>query len=256
MKKLSLWETCLSWSVILLYGLFFGYLFWVMVILGWIIVKHLERLPRLGEKGMLVVANHPALIEPFLIPLALMKYWWHNWQHVPFSMPDFKNFIADGWSFVRLIQVRIIPIVRGDAKSAMTVPRRVARALKGGGIVIIHPEEGRTSTATKKGKKLLRSRCGHPLGELSTSVGFVALVTGATVLTIWINDTDKIQPGWGIPWRPWKWTKISFTLGKPFVATRNKGVKIKTDAKRITIIIQNALLDLADENPGPVNFVA
>jgi 1-acyl-sn-glycerol-3-phosphate acyltransferase len=116
--------------------------------------------------------------------------------------------------------------------------------LNSGGIIILFAEGGRTCF----GEKFQFSPGGKKIRVLKNGVGWLALKTGATVLPVWVEGTDKVLPN--SPDRrklfcfPRFGGRITIKIGNPL--RFQKGSQY-LDKEQITSIIKNALLELADE---------
>ena len=94
-------------------GLFLGVMFLVLRLLRRIKVVHSEHLPH-WQKNMLIVSNHPSLIETVLIPnLFFGEYLLHPAQFLPVNTPDKKNFYDPWWVFwLRPVSIPIdLPLI-------------------------------------------------------------------------------------------------------------------------------------------------
>ena len=82
-------------------------------------ILHLERLPRWKRK-IIVVSNHPSLLEPMLLPaLFFRSYLFHPFKYAPWSVPDRRNYYDKWyWFFAR---PRLIPVERGNNRAGMKV---------------------------------------------------------------------------------------------------------------------------------------
>ena len=83
-------------------GILFGLIFHLSRLFKMVKVLHWERLPK-RQPGLIVVSNHPSLLEPFLLPtLFFNEYILHPFSS-PWSTPDKKNFF-DKWYFIYIIK--------------------------------------------------------------------------------------------------------------------------------------------------------
>jgi len=218
------------------YGTLSGIILHLLRILGIISVKHWERFPRYQQK-MILVSNHPSLLEALFLPaLFFPEYIFYPNKLGPWSTPDKKNY-WDKWYYF-WVRPRAIPIERGNNGSELKALILMKKTLLGGERIILFPEGGRTF----KGSEFICSRQGKRIRKLKTSIGWLALKTGALVVPAWLEGTDKVLPN-NRPPLPRFWHKITIRIGDP-ITFSNDGSITKEDA---TNEIANALLNLADE---------
>lgn len=223
---------------------------------------HFERFP-IWEEKLIMVSNHPSLLEPVILPLA--GFPWMNfpwifsplWSRVKFSLYWFKELqkefslykkltpanVSDRQNFYdppfwRLFQGINVPVNRnGRAQGRISTVSALREILENGGRVLVFPEGTRTFKAIRKGR--ITSTNGKEVGKLKDGAGWLALSTGARVLPIWVEGTDKVLPNNKLP-LPRLWHRIIIKIGNPFVvhgSTRQEA----------TLEITQALLELADE---------
>ena len=218
-------------------GLFLGAMFLLLRLLRRIKVVHGERLPH-WQKNMLIVSNHPSLIEPILLPnLFLIEYLLHPLRFAPMGTPDKKNFY-DPWWFFWSWPVSI-PIDR-DNSSSRDPFRAMLDVLQSGKRLILFAEGGRTF----KGKDFVLSAKGRRMRQLVNGAGLLAVKAKSMVLPIWVegvshksfNNFFLLFGLWGF----WRY-RITIKIGQPFFVDEKLGAK---DATRQ---IQSKLLELADE---------
>jgi len=223
---------------------------------------HFERFP-IWETKLIIVSNHPSLLEPFLLPLA--GFPWMNfpwvfsplWSRIKFSLswfrelqkefylpkklvpsnvPDRNNFYDPPyWGLLRVINV---PINRnGGASGKISTILALKETLETGRRVLIFPEGTRTYKAMKKSGTTTVS--GKKLGELKDGAAWLAIKTNARILPIWVEGTDTVLPNDGLP-VPRLWHRITIKIGTPFSVQDGK-------RRQATSEITQALLNLADE---------
>jgi len=223
-----------------------------------------DRFP-IWEERLIMVSNHPSLLEPVILPL--MGFPWMNfpwvfsrvWDRfrfslvwfkelrrefslprnlIPANVPDKNNFYDP--PYMKMFQGINIPVdrnggVRGRTGSVLALKK----VLEDGGRVLIFPEGSRTFKAIRNGE--LKTANGSRVGKLKDGAAWLALKTGARVLPIWVEGTDKVLPNDKFPF-PRLWHKVTIKIGTPFHVTGNT----RTGA---TSEIAQALLELADESP-------
>jgi 1-acyl-sn-glycerol-3-phosphate acyltransferase len=216
--------------------LFFRYM-------GLIRLVHWERFPhRIGK--LIVVSNHPSILDIFLVPVLFYKgYLVNPFRYGPLVIADRRNFY-DSWYFFWL-RPFMISVERGKAKSEAAALLRVKRALDQGRIIVIFPEGGRTC----KGNNLLRSPKGATMRPLKESIGLLVAKTSVPVLLIWIKGSDATLPNEDhrlvALWRL-KRKEITIKVGGLMRFNKNQQEDEKASAV-ITNIISEEMLHLADE---------
>jgi len=239
-----------------------GILICLLEAFGRIKFLHFERFPNWEEK-LIIVSNHPSLLEPIILPL--MGFPWMNfpwlfspvWSRIKFSLswlkelqkefslekklipanvPDRNNFYDP--PYWRVFQGINIPVDRnGGAHRRISTAMALKKILESGGRVLIFPEGSRTFKAIQKAG--IASGNGKKLGKLKHGAAWLAIKTNARILPIWVEGTDKVLPNNKFPF-PRLWHRIILKIGTPFLV---KGTTREEASSEIT----RALLALADE---------
>ncbi len=146
-------------------------------------------------KGALIVAsNHRSFLDPFVIGASL------PWRK-PMCYVAKRELFEKRWQGWLLSRCGAFPIRRGESdEDAMTTARMV---LERGGTVCIFPEGTRIRSGS--------------LGTPKRGVGRLALQTGAPVLPVAVNGTERVRRGWRI--RP---RKVSIRMGRPITFPRSE----------------------------------
>lgn len=232
--------------------------------------QHFNRYP-IWEEKVIVISNHPSLLEPVILPLMgfpWMNFPWVfsplwlrikpslNWARefreeffltkklIPVSVPDKRNYYDK--AYMGLIRELNIPVKRdGTASDRMATVLALKEVLEQGGRIILFPEGGRTYKAKEK----IKSPKGRALGKLKEGAALLAILTGAKIVPVWIEGSDKFLPNDKFP-LPRFWHRITINIGKPF--TLNKSnlsalSKSKDIRKAANQIITQALLETGDE---------
>jgi len=220
-----------------------------------------DRFP-IWEEKMIIVANHPSLLEPLLLPL--MGFPWMNfpwvfsplWTQVRFSfrwfkdlrkefvlqrklvpanVPDKQNFYDP--PYMGLFQGINVPVDRnGSAGGRIGTVLALKKILEDGGRVLIFPEGGRTLKAVQRPGGINNS---EKLGGLKDGAAWLALKTGARIVPVWVQGTDKVLPNGKFPF-PRLNHRITIKIGEPF---RMEGIT----RQEATAEIARVLLSLAGE---------
>jgi len=256
------------WLVTYVLGPILGVIICLLEAVRIIRFSHFNRYP-IWEEGLIIVSNHPSLLEPVILPL--MGFPWMNFPWVfsplwlrikpslgwarefrkefflqkkliPVSVPDKKNYYDK--AYMGLIRGLNIPVRRdGTAKDRMSTILALKRVLKQGGRIILFPEGGRTYKAKEK----VKSPKGRELGRLKEGAALLALQTGARIIPVWVEGSDKFLPN-SKPYIPRFWRRITINIGNPFyldepVTTESFRERRKTANHRIA----QSLLETGDE---------
>jgi 1-acyl-sn-glycerol-3-phosphate acyltransferase len=137
-------------------------------------VEGAENVPAHGP--LIVAGNHLSFIDSFIIPLAIPR-------PVTFiaKASYFEGRTLKG-KFVRWFMSSLghVPVNRGAQRAAMGALEQAVEILENGGAFAIYPEGTRSADG-----RLYRGR---------TGVGWLVLASGAKVLPIGLEGTDRIQP--------------------------------------------------------------
>ncbi|WP_233525771.1 lysophospholipid acyltransferase family protein [Actinomadura spongiicola] len=133
-----------------------------------------EHVPHYGP--LIVASNHLSFIDSFIIPLAVPRPVTYIAKAAYFEGSGFKR------GFVRwfLTNLGHVPVRRGARRAAMGALEQGAEVLQNAGAFAIYPEGSRSPDG-----RLYRGR---------TGVGWLVLETGARVLPVALEGTEKIQP--------------------------------------------------------------
>jgi 1-acyl-sn-glycerol-3-phosphate acyltransferase len=215
-------------------GILLGLGFSLLRLIGRIKVLYYERLPK-KAKNVVLVSNHPSLLEPFLLPaLWFPEYVFQPLKSAPWSTPDRKNFYKEWYWF--WLRPRAIPIKRGDEKEERRAFFEMKRVLESGGRLILFPEAGRTF----KGKKFFLSKNGKKIRELKNGIGWLALKARSLIVPVWVEGTDEVLPNES--WKIKFWKRVIIKIGQPLKFTNQK-----ISPRFVTLQITQSLLKLAEE---------
>lgn len=251
MKKIlkSIFEKILYLFLLYTIGVFFGCLFHMLRLIGTVRILHKERIPH-GQGNMIIISNHPSLLEPILLPLLFFgDYIRHPFKLCPISIPDKENYM-DKWYWWWL-RFCAIPIDRKDKKKGMEALHKMKNALNAGRIIIPFAESSRTCwgklfAESKKGKKIKISDERNQTMEGAGGISWLIKQTNPLVLFMWIAGAENILPN--SPDRkklyhtfPRLWKKMTIKIGEPIRFSEE--LSREEIAKELTI----HLLNLADE---------
>jgi len=239
-----------------------GVLICLLEAVGRVKFLHFERFP-IWEEKLIMVSNHPSLLEPVVLPLIgfpwmnfpwvfspvwsrvrLSLSWFKQLQKefslqkklIPANVPDRNNFYEP--TYMNIVQGINIPVDRkGGAQGRITTVLALKKVLESGGRVLIFPEGTRTFKAIENGN--VGSTNGKALGKLKDGAAWLALKTDARILPVWVEGTDRVLPNNKLP-IPRLWHRMVIKIGPPFSVEGNT-------RQEATSEITQALLKLADE---------
>ncbi len=237
MKKESLIDKITILFLLYPFGIILLFFLGLLRALNVINILHKERLS-FNKRGLIVISNHPSLLEPIIIPLLFYKdYLISPIKLRPFSTPDKSNYY-DKWYWYWMLRLLSVPIDRGNRRSEVTAFFRMAEIINSEGILILFPEGGRTDNGTD----FHYSRKGKRIRILKQGIASLISRTGASVLYIWVEGAEKVMPivKDKLYVRP--------RLGRVFIKI-GKTVNFEKHISKEKIIqqIQTDLLELADE---------
>lgn len=222
-------------------GLTLGFLFWAGKICRAVKVLHAEKLACLKTLDKkILVSNHPAVIDPFLVAALLVWYYaLHPLRHAPLIVADRLNFY-DSWWFWPFRPV-MVPVDRDSERKKASALLRIKRAIDLGRPLIIFPEGGRTFKGENGG--FLYSKRGAKIRFLQGGIGLLVRKTGATVIPIGIKGSDKVVPN------SKKRLFTRFIFGKKVTIALGEPMNFGTDTprERVTQEIASQILKLIDE---------
>lgn len=201
-------------------------------------IERLSCLKKLDKK--IIVSNHPSVIDPFLVAVLLFEYYAFNpWRHAPLIVADKLMFYESWWFWpFRLVMV---PVDRSDGRKKAAAFLRIRRAVELGRPIIIFPEGGRTFRG-KEGEFLFSEK-GAKIRFLQEGIGLLVRKTGATVIPIGIDGSDRVVPNSKkkLFTRFVFWKRIIISVGEPMQ------FNVESPRERVTQEIASAILKLIDE---------
>ncbi|RSN69431.1 MULTISPECIES: lysophospholipid acyltransferase family protein [Actinomadura] len=188
-------------------------------------VRGLGHVPRRGP--VILAANHLAVLDSFVLPLMVPRrvHFLGKQEYFTAAGPRGRATAA----FFRGLGA--IAVDRSGGRAALAALDASARVLERGGVFAIHPEGTRSPDG-----RLYRGR---------TGVARLALRTGAPVVPVAIEGTDRVQPrGRAVP-RP---GRIALRFGAPLrFAGRDAGTPRGRAAREVTDEIMAAIRDLSGQ---------
>lgn len=200
---------------------------------GKIRFRGLERLAPHKGRGILIVSNHPSLIETVLLPFMFFPACLVRPFHlVPWSTPDRANIMAQWYTRIfrhgRMIMIDREPGTKARNAGAL---RKILTALAHRESVVLFAEGGRTH---KRPERTVSPK-GNELGRFSKSIEFILRNARCVVVPVWVKGAAAVlPPGHFIPdFRGGK--EIEIRVGRPIEDV------ISAEA------LERTLLALADE---------
>lgn len=176
--------------------------------IGYVNFLHRER-ASLGKGPLLIVANHPSLWEPWLMPgLFFPRSVLHPYRHIPWCTPDPHTY--DRW-YLFFLRPRSIPIPRDDKRGSVHAFHRMVDILQGGERIVLFPEGGRTN----RGDTFRTAPNNARIREPKHGMAQMVLRTHATVLPIWVAGAERVLPVGAL--FPRFWHRTTMVVGKPIV---------------------------------------
>lgn len=204
-----------DYITVIIIGIPLGIVFAILLALGRIKVKGYVRAIRLIARGKVIIAaNHPSMFETLLIPLLFFPLYLVHLRFFVWSVPD-RRLLPPRlrWLFWFL---RCATLDRTNPESKKEAMSRLTAILKSNGIILIHPEAGRTD----KGETFLM-RGDRRVRHFVSGVPSLARNTHAAILPLWVSGTDIVLPiGATVP-RLMR-SKIIFSFGTPYVPAKEK----------------------------------
>lgn len=188
-------------------------------------VSGLAHVPRMGP--VILAANHLAFLDSFVLPLVVPRRVHFLGKQEYFTGTGAKQRAVA--TFLRSLGA--IAVDRSGGRAALAALDASAAVLERGGVFAIHPEGTRSPDG-----RLYRGR---------TGVARLAMRTGAPVVPVAIQGTDKVQPrGQAVP----KLGRIGLRIGAPMdFAGRDDGVPRGRAARQVTDEIMEAIRRLSGQ---------
>lgn len=189
-------------------------------------VEGVENVPTSGP--LIVASNHLSFIDSFIIPLVLPRKVTYLAKADYFERPGLKG------RFFRWFMTNLghVPIQRGAQRAAMGALEQGVEILSSGVAFAIYPEGTRSPDG-----RLYRGR---------TGTGWLVLASGAKVLPVGLQRTDKIQPI-GSSW-PRFGARPLVRIGAPIDFSRYEGEPAAKARRAITDEIIETIQKLSGQD--------
>lgn len=185
---------------------------WLIFGGGWCIVQLLmlfgrikvvglkAALPHVHKGSVVIAANHPSLVEPFVLGGILFPAFVFHMRKCPWSIPD-KNFYAPRAHWFTVPALKHIPLIRGDTLSGIAVLKEIVRKLRHGDNIIIHPEGGRTCKGSRFAWNSSRR-----MRVIRSNIASCTIVGRGKILPVWIDFYDETPESffsglWQMMWK-------------------------------------------------------
>ncbi len=219
-----------DYITIIIIGTPLGILFLLLLIAGRIKINGYGRALRVIAHGKVIIAaNHPSMLETILIPLLFFPLYLVSPRFFIWSVPD-KRLLAPRMRWLFWFG-RCITLDRSDPSSTKPALQKLTDILKHNGVVVMHPEAGRTH----KGEIFL-VRGNRRIRHFVSGVPSLARNASAVILPLWISGTDLVLPIGKIKPHLLR-SKIVFSFGIPYVPPK----KAKSRSQE-SLTLANAIL--------------
>ncbi len=194
------------------------------------------------NKGVILISNHPSLIEPALLPCLLLINL--IYKKLPISAPDKMNYYNQFW--FKPFRLVCIPIARGEPKQELASLDLMKKQVEQGNILILFPEGGRTFKGEHLGREYLVSETGERIRRFPQGLRRLFLNIDCYILPIWCRDMDKISKNTfkfsvrSMLFRFWKNMEICF--GELINSN-----ELPADKKQIIPYLEKLLLQISKE---------
>lgn len=226
----------------------------MFVALGRIRVQGSAYIRSVSPKNLLLLANHPSLLEPALLPFfASMPAALRNKASVLWQTPketafkDVKNPIVQ--KLVESLPYIYLKVDENDFSSDPIGLRRIMRAQKMHNPAFLIFFEGmRTFFSSEEGRRFTAT--GVPIGKPRTGIGFMIAHMRPTVVPVLVKNTDRVLPV-GAPWYTalkniWIY-RIEIIFGSPIRFSHRFGQQksfSKTEMEALAEEVRSAVLAL------------
>ena len=222
-----------DYLTVIIVGIPLGVLCVSLVCLGHIKIRGYARAIRLAWRGNIIIAaNHPSMLETFLIPLLFFPLYLVSLRFFVWSVPD-RRLLPRRLRWLFWLG-RCITVDRSDRSHNANRVQKLAAILGNNGVVVIHPEAGRTS----KGEKFI-FRGDQRMRFFVSGVPALAQDTGATILPLWISGADIVLPVGSIVPHLMR-SKITLSFGTSY-RPENCPPRQKADRKKESAALAQAI---------------
>ena len=219
-----------DYLTVIIVGIPLGILFVLCVALGRIKIRGYARAIRLAARGKIIIAaNHPSMLETLLIPLLFFPFYLLSLRFFIWSVPD-RRLLPRRLRWLFWLG-RCITVDRSDRSHNANRVQKLAAILGNNGIIVIHPEAGRTS----KGEKFI-FRGDRRMRSFVSGVPMLARDTGATILPLWISGAEIVLPVGNIIPHLMR-SRITLSFGIPY-----QPPKQKTEHRKESAVLARTIL--------------
>ncbi len=141
------------------------------------------------DKGVIVISNHPSLIEPALLPCLLAINVIYG--KLPISAPDSLNYYNKFWfAPFRLV---CVPIFRGEPRLELLTMDLMRKLVELGHILVLFSEGGRTFKGDYLRKGYLTTKEGERIRRFPRGLRRLFVDLDCYIAFIWCRGMDKIS---------------------------------------------------------------
>lgn len=209
-KSIGMHFRCLiDYCTVFVIGIPLGLFFTILLACGRIQIKGYRRALRFIKHGNVIIAtNHPSMLETILIPLLFFPFYLISLRFFVWSVPD-RKLLPPYFRWLFWI-ARCATVDRGNRSYNVHALKKLSLILQKKGIIVIHPEAGRTH----KGMQFL-SHNDRRIRILTSNISSLARSTQATIIPLWVSGTDIVLPAGYVRPRFMR-SKIILSFGNPY----------------------------------------
>jgi len=241
MKKDSFFSPLITWILSFIIGVVGGVIFLVLRISGRVQIIGKENLRALPTGNVLLVSNHPSLLEPVLIPFAGFwpKAMLNPSRYLPWQTPDRVNYL-DKIPLLRFLHCIAVDTTSLGHRKDPWAFRKLLRVLPNF-MVLVFPEGTRSG---KTEEAFCHTARGARIGEPKRGVGALIDKRNPLIVPIFVRGADKVLPiGSKFP-RFWI-EKIEIIFGTPFFCDNIDVPKSVSRRERPTIYARYVMRRIA-----------
>ncbi|MEX2341283.1 MAG: lysophospholipid acyltransferase family protein [Candidatus Paceibacterota bacterium] len=179
---------CGAWTI----GLFFGLIVLLLRFFGKLKIEGEKKLLITAKKGRVVImSNHPSLVEAFLLPVILSPRHLFDLNFFFWSLPDGQLFSSKTNLVSRFRRSlfrlgRCIMISRSEGRNYLPI-RQLYRILNSGENIVIHPEGGRT----EKGSSFVQLKK-RRLRKIESNATMLIARLGGVIIPVFVDKREEL----------------------------------------------------------------
>jgi 1-acyl-sn-glycerol-3-phosphate acyltransferase len=194
------------------------------------VVEGIENVPATGP--VILASNHLSFVDSVVIPVVAPRKVVFLAKAEYFTAPGVKGRLSKAW----FSGLGMVPVSREDTRSAIDSLETALEVLRRGEAFGLYPE----GTRSRDGR-LYRGR---------TGVAHLAMVSGAPIVPVGLEGTDRLQPvGSRLP----RLAKVVVRFGEPIKAgSEYDGMPTGRARRELTDRVMSAIQELSGQEPAGV----